>query len=88
MGLPFETPGGYEDDNTTPDASRYTDDLTPGDYDGYGQDMSGGSQGAAGEDSFFDDDYDDEDDEPEEPEEGDRAGWDPGTGLMGGSDRM
>ena len=84
MGLPFETPGGYEDDNTTPEADRYTDDLTPGDYDGYGQDMSGGSQGSAGDDDFFEDDYDDDD----EFEEGDRAGWDPGSGLMGGSDRM
>jgi hypothetical protein len=83
MGLPFETPGGYEDDNTTPDAGRYTDDLTPGDYDSYGQES--GYQGAAGEDNFFEDDFDYEDDEPEE---GDRAGWDPGTGLMGGSDRM
>jgi hypothetical protein len=87
MGLPFETPGGYEDDNTTPDAGRYTDDLTPGDYDGYSQDMSGGYQGAAGDDDFFEDDYDD-DDEDDEPAEGDRAGWDPGTGLIGGSDRM
>jgi hypothetical protein len=77
MGLPFETPGGYDDDNTTPDAGRYTDDLTPGDYDSYGQ------QGAAGEDNFFEDEYDYEDDEPEE---GDRAGWDPGTGLTEGSD--
>jgi hypothetical protein len=85
MGLPFETPGGYEDDNTTPDAGRYTDDLTPGDYDGLGQDMPGGYQGPAGEDNFFEDDFDDEDDEPED---GDRAGWDPGTGLMDGSDRM
>jgi hypothetical protein len=82
MGLPFETPGGYEDDNTTPEA--YTDDLMPADYNGYGQDMVGGHQDATGDDDFFEDEYDYEDDEPEE---GDRAGWDPGADLMGGPDR-
>ena len=41
MGLPFETPGGYPDDNTTPDAGRYSDDLTTPDYDGYSHDIHG-----------------------------------------------
>ena len=55
MGLPFETPGGYQDDDTTPDTGRYTDDLTTPDYDGYSHD-SDGHQDAAGEEDFFEDD--------------------------------
>ena len=71
MGLPFETPGGYPDDNTAPDAGRYTDDLTMPDYDGYSHDVGG--QDA--EDELFEDDFDFGEDE---------GGWDsgPGPGRM------
>jgi hypothetical protein len=74
MGLPFETPGGYPDDNTTPDTGLYSDDLTTPDYDGYSHDVSG--QDAA-EDDLFEDDFDFEEDGYDG---GDRGGWDPGTG--------
>jgi hypothetical protein len=71
MGLPFETPGGYQDDNTTPDTGRYTDDLTTPDYDGYSHDVNG--QDAA-EDELFEDDFD-------FGEDGfDGGGWDTGAG--------
>jgi hypothetical protein len=73
MGLPFETPGDYQDDNTTPDTGRYTDDLTTPDYDGYSHDVHDGPQDADAEDDFFEDEYDFEDDE------GDRGGWDSGS---------
>jgi hypothetical protein len=73
MGLPFETPGGYPDDNTTPDAGRYTDGLTTPDYDGYSHDV----HGDAAEDDLFEDDYDFEEDGYDG---GDREGWDSGTG--------
>jgi hypothetical protein len=76
MGLPFETPGGYDDDLTTPD------------YDGYGQDPSGSYQDPAGEDDFFEDDYDLEEDPYEEPGQGERAGWDADTGTTSGTDQM
>jgi hypothetical protein len=77
MGLPFETPGGYQDDNTTPDTGRYTDDLTTPEYDGYNHELQGGQQDAAGEDDLFEDDYDFEEDGYDG---GDRGGWDPSTG--------
>jgi hypothetical protein len=76
MGLPFETPGGYDDDLTTPD------------HDGYGQDPSGSYQDPAGEDDFFEDEYDLEEDPYEEPGQADRAGWDADTGPAGGADQM
>jgi hypothetical protein len=73
MGLPFETPGGYPDDNTAPDAGSYTDDLTTPDYDGYSHDV----HGDATEDDLFEDDYDFEEDGYDG---GDRGGWDSGAG--------
>jgi hypothetical protein len=76
MGLPFETPGGYDDDLTTPD------------YDGYSHDPSGGYQDPVGDDDLYEDEYDVEGDEQGGPGQGDRAGWDPDTGLMGGPDHM
>jgi hypothetical protein len=93
MGLPFETPGGYQDDNTTPDTGRYSDDLTTPDYDGYSHDLSGGYQ-AGGEDAFFEDDYDVEGDEPDGPapgdqsDRGDRPAWDTDTGPFGLPDQL
>jgi len=78
MGLPFETPGGYQDDDTAPDTGSYGDDLTAPDMDGYSHDLSGGYQDAGedalGEDDDFDYDYD-------ERSPGDQAGWDPGSDL-------
>jgi hypothetical protein len=79
MGLPFETPGGYPDDNTAPDAGSYTDDLTTPDYDGYSHDV----HGDATEDDLFEDDYDFEEDGYDggmkrEGEAG--GGWDSGAG--------
>ncbi len=79
MGLPFETPGGYPDDDTAPDAASYTDDLTTPDYDGYSHDV----HGDAPEDDLFEDDYDFEEDGDDggmtgEGEAG--GGWDPGAG--------
>ncbi|HTZ22651.1 MAG TPA: hypothetical protein VMC83_01535 [Streptosporangiaceae bacterium] len=79
MGLPFETPGGYPDDDTAPDAGSYTDDLTTPDYDGYSHDV----HGDAGEDDLFEDDYDVEEDGYDggmtaEGEAG--GGWDSGAG--------
>jgi hypothetical protein len=79
MGLPFETPGGYPDDNTAPDTGSYTDDLTTPDYDGYSHDV----QGDAAEDDLFEDDYDFEEDGYDggmnrEGEAG--GGWDSGAG--------
>lgn len=76
MGLPFETPGGYPDDNTAPDAGRYTDDLTTPDYDGYSHDVQG--QDAA-EDDPFEDDFEFGFDE-DGYDGGDRGSWDSGTG--------
>ena len=81
MGLPFETPGGYQDDNTTPDTGRYTDDLTTPDYDGYNHEL--GHPDAAGEDDPFEDDYDFEEDGYDEGMKGEGeagGGWDPSTG--------
>jgi hypothetical protein len=75
MGLPFETPGGYQDDDTAPDTGRYGDDLT--DYDGYSHDLSGYQD--AGEDDFVEDD--DFDYGFDERGLGDQAGWDPGNGA-------
>jgi hypothetical protein len=80
MGLPFETPGGYQDDNTTPDTGRYTDDLTTPDYDGYSHDVGGQD---ATEDDLFDDEFDFDEDgyDGGMTGEGDAGGgWDPGTG--------
>ncbi len=88
MGLPFETPGGYEDDNTTPDTGSYIDGPALGEVDGYSHNLSGGHQGAAGDDDFFEDDYDYDPDDVDEPGPGDQAGWDPGTGPTGGPDQM
>jgi hypothetical protein len=79
MGLPFETPGGYQDDNTTPDAGRYTDDLTTPDYDGYSHDV----HGQDAEDEPFEDDFDFEEngyDGGLKGEEEAGGGWDPGAG--------
>jgi hypothetical protein len=76
MGLPFETPGGYDDDLTTPD------------YDGYSHDPSGSYQDPAGEGDFFEDDVDVEEDPYDGPGQGDRADWDPDTGMMGGPEKM
>ena len=81
MGLPFETPGGYQDDNTTPDTGRYTDDLTTPDYDGYNHEL--GHPDAAGEDDPFEDDYDFEEDGYDGGMKGEGeagGGWDPSTG--------
>ena len=77
MGLPFETPGGYPDDNTAPDAGRYTDDLTMPDYDGYSHDVGG--QDAA-EDDLFEDDFDFGEDEGMTGEGEAGGGWDSGPG--------
>jgi hypothetical protein len=77
MGLPFETPGGYPDDNTTPDTGRYTDDLTTPEYDGYNHELHGGHQDAAAEDDLFEDDYDFEEDGYDGDDPG---GWGPSTG--------
>jgi hypothetical protein len=80
MGLPFETPGGYPDDNTAPDAGRYTDDLTTPDYDGYSHDVHGGD---AAEDDLFEDDFDFEEDGYDGGMKGEGeagGGWDSGTG--------
>jgi hypothetical protein len=74
MGLPFETPGGYDDDLTTPD------------YDGH--EPSGSYQDPAGEDELFEDDYDFEEDPYEEPGHGDRADWDADTGPAEGAGQM
>jgi hypothetical protein len=76
MGLPFETPGGYPDDNTAPDLGRYTEDFTTPDYDGYSHDVTGDD---SVEDDLFEDDYDDEDGYMKG--DGEAGGsWDPGTG--------
>jgi hypothetical protein len=86
MGLPYETPsGGYEDDSTAADNDRFTDDLPPGGYDGYSHDAasSGGYQEA---DEFGD--AEDDDAEDDEGGFGGQAGWDPGSGRPGGADRM
>jgi hypothetical protein len=83
MGLPFETPGDYQDDSTTPDTGRYTDDFATPDYDGYSHDVYGGQQDAAGDDDLFEDDYDVEDDGYDDGMKGaGEAGgsWDPSTG--------
>jgi hypothetical protein len=76
MGLPFETPGGYQDDDTAPDAGKYGDDLTAPDFDGYSHDLSGGYQDAGEDDLGEDDDFDYG---YEERSPGDQAGWDPGS---------
>lgn len=88
MGLPFETPGGYDDDETAAETARYTEDLTTPDYDGYSHDPSGGYRDPAGEDDAFEDDYDFEDDPYDGAGQGDRAGWDPDTGPVGGPEQM
>jgi hypothetical protein len=89
MGLPFETPGGYdEDDGTAADTGRNTDDLTTPDYDGYSHDPSGGQQDPAGEDDLFEDGYDFEGDFYDGRGQGDRADWDPDTGPMGGPEQI
>jgi len=80
MGLPFETPGGYQDDDTNPDTGRFGDDLTTPEYDGYSHDLSDGYQDAGEDDSGEDDDFDYDYDELAE---GDQAGWDPGAGMAG-----
>jgi hypothetical protein len=80
MGLPFETPGGYQDDDTAPDTGRY-DDLT-GDYDGYNHDLSGGYEDADEDEFSQDDDFDYGLDEHGQGDQGDQAGWGPGTGQM------
>lgn len=78
MGLPFETPGGYQDDNTTPDTGRYTDDLTTPDYDGYSHDVHGEDPA---EDDLFEDDFDFEEDGFDGGMNGEAGGgWDPGAG--------
>jgi hypothetical protein len=82
MGLPFETPGGYQDDDTAPDTGSYADDLTTPDYDGYSHDVNG-HQEADAEADFFEDNFDFEEDGPDggmngEGEAG--GGWDPSTG--------
>jgi hypothetical protein len=80
MGLPFETPGGYPDDNTTPDAGLYSDDLTTPDYDGYSHDVTG--QDAA-EDDLFEDDFGFGEDGYDGGMKGEGeagGGWDPGAG--------
>ena len=77
MGLPFETPGGYQDDDTTPDSGRYDDDLALMDHDGFSHDRQ--DQDAAGEDDAGDDDFDFETDAFGQ---GDQAGWDD-TGPSG-----
>ncbi|HUA30895.1 MAG TPA: hypothetical protein VMC03_18575 [Streptosporangiaceae bacterium] len=79
MGLPFETPGGYQDDDTAPDTGRYGDDLTAPDFDGYSHDLSGGYQDP-GEDDLGEDDLGEDDDfdyDYDERSQGDQAGWDP-----------
>jgi hypothetical protein len=81
MGLPFETPGGYQDDDTAPDAGRYGDDLTAPDFDGYSHDLPGGYQDA-GEDDFGADDFGADDDFDygyDERSPGDQADGDPGS---------
>ncbi len=80
MGLPFETPGGYHDDDTTPDSSRH-DDLTPVGIDGYSHD--GHDQDVAGEDDL-DEDFDFDSDGFGQ---GDQAGWDD-TGPSGRPGQM
>ncbi|HTS98286.1 MAG TPA: hypothetical protein VMI33_16895 [Streptosporangiaceae bacterium] len=81
MGLPFETPGGFPDDDTAPDAGRYHDLTTP-DYDGYRHDSCDGFQDAAGGDDDPEADLDEDDYEidfgGDGLEEGGQAGWDPG----------
>jgi hypothetical protein len=82
MGLPFETPGGYQDDDTTPDTGSYTDDLTTPDYDGYSHDIHG-HQDADAEEAFFEDNYDFEEDGPDGGMKGEGeagGGWDPSAG--------
>jgi hypothetical protein len=82
MGLPFETPGGYQDDDTAPDTGRYTDDLTTPDYDGYSHDVHG-HQDTDAEEAFFEDNYDFEEDGPDESMKGEGeagGGWDPSAG--------
>jgi hypothetical protein len=81
MGLPFETPGGYQDDDTAPETGRYGDDLTPADYDGYSHDLSGGYEDADPDEDDFGED-DDFDYGLDEHGHGDQAGWGPGTGQM------
>ena len=79
MGLPFETPGGYPDDNTAPDIGRYTDDLTTPDYDGYSHDV----HGDAAEDDLLEEDYDFEEDGYDGGMKGEGEpgeGWDSGAG--------
>ena len=88
MGLPYETPsGGYEDDSTAADSDRFADDLTTGGYDGYSHDAasSGGYQEA---DEYGYDEDDDADEDGDEGGLGGQAGWDPGSGRPGGAGRM
>jgi hypothetical protein len=75
MGLPFETPGGY-------------DDLRTPDYDGYSHDPADGYQDPAEEDELFEDDYDVEEDPCDGNGQGDQAAWDPDNGPLGGPDQM
>jgi len=75
MGLPFETPGGYSDGDTTPDAGTWADDLAP--VDGYSHDPSGEYESADEDD--YDDEYDldfdaDTCNEPGLTDQGDQAG--------------
>jgi hypothetical protein len=79
MGLPFETPGGYQDDDTTPDSGRYDDDLALMDHDGYSHDRH--DEDTTGEDDPGDDDFD-FDFDTDGFGQGDQAGWDD-TGPSG-----
>jgi hypothetical protein len=82
MGLPFETPGGYQDDDTTPDSGRYDDDLALMGTDGFSHD--GQHQDATSEDDLGDDDFDFETDGLGQ---GEQAGWDD-TGPAGHPGQM
>jgi hypothetical protein len=86
MGLPYETPsGGYEDDSTAPDSDRFADDLPPGGFDGYSHDAASSGYQEADQFGYDEDDGADEDDEGGS---GGPAGWDPGSGRPGGAGRM
>ena len=91
MGLPYETPsGGYEDDSTAADSDRFADDPPPGGYDGYSHDAA--TSGTYQDDAEYGldegDDSDGDEDDFDEGGFGGQAGWDPGPGLAGGAGRM